>query len=197
MSVAEVSGVPSSGLLAYYELDEASGTISNTGSITGIDGTANGSPTYSTTAIVNNGIDFDGSDYFELGSSLTAWKFLHDGSDWTISFWMKLNSGGIDTGVQNSIMGTGQGGYTEGLDIIGIEEKPVSRSHINAGIYVLGPKVLETMDAGEHCDMPKLFSRLQEKQAGRTIVYPMHEPWLDVGLMDDYLSSDKKNAPDK
>ena len=87
--------------------------------------------------------------------------------------------------------------HTEGPDIIGIEEKPVSRSHINAGIYVLGPKVLETMDAGEHCDMPKLFSRLQEKQAGRTIVYPMHESWLDVGLMDDYLSSDKKNAPDK
>ena len=87
--------------------------------------------------------------------------------------------------------------HTEGPDIIRIEEKPVSRSHINAGIYVLEPRVLEAMNTGEHCDMPKLFCRLQEKQAGRTIVYPMHEPWLDMGLMDDYLSSDKNNVQGK
>ena len=83
---------------------------------------------------------------------------------------------------------------TNGVDIIGFDEKPISRSHINAGIYVLEPRVLETMDAGEHCDMPKFFDRLQSKQTGRTIAYPMHEPWLDVGLIDDYLSSDKKNV---
>jgi dTDP-glucose pyrophosphorylase len=84
--------------------------------------------------------------------------------------------------------------HTEGPDIIEIEEKPVSRSNINAGIYVLEPRALEEMEFGEHCDMPNLFSRLQKKQAGRTIVYPIHEPWLDVGLMNDYQSTDKGNA---
>lgn len=74
---------------------------------------------------------------------------------------------------------------TKGVDIIGFEEKPIARSHINAGIYVLDPSALDTLVAGEHCDMPTLFSRLQE-QAARTIVYPMHEPWLDVGRVDDY-----------
>ena len=69
---------------------------------------------------------------------------------------------------------------TKGVDIIGFEEKPVSRSHINAGIYVLEPHTLDSIGKEEHCDMPLLFSRLQE-QAVRTIVYPMHEPWLDVG----------------
>lgn len=73
---------------------------------------------------------------------------------------------------------------TNGVDIVGFEEKPVSRSHINAGIYVLEPSALEILGNGEHCDMPTLFSRLQEK-AARTIVYPMHEPWLDVGRVDD------------
>lgn len=74
--------------------------------------------------------------------------------------------------------------HTKGVDIIGFEEKPVARSHINAGIYVLEPRALDVLSAGEHCDMPTLFSRLQERSA-RTIVYPMHEPWLDVGRADD------------
>lgn len=73
---------------------------------------------------------------------------------------------------------------TNGVDIVGFEEKPVARSHINAGIYALEPGALDVLNAGEHCDMPTLFMRLQERTA-RTIVYPMHEPWLDVGRKDD------------
>jgi dTDP-glucose pyrophosphorylase len=73
---------------------------------------------------------------------------------------------------------------TNGVDIISFEEKPIARSHINAGIYVLEPMALDALSAGEHCDMPTLFSRLQERTV-RTIVYPMHEPWLDVGRVDD------------
>ena len=73
---------------------------------------------------------------------------------------------------------------TKGVDIIGFEEKPVSRSHINAGIYVLEPHALDLLGKDEHCDMPTLFGRLQQ-QAERAIVYPMHEPWLDVGRPDD------------
>lgn len=73
---------------------------------------------------------------------------------------------------------------TRGVDIVGFEEKPIARSHINAGIYVLNPDALDALGADEFCDMPTLFSRLQD-QAVRTIVYPMHEPWLDVGRADD------------
>ena len=74
--------------------------------------------------------------------------------------------------------------HTQGVDIVSFEEKPVARSHINAGIYVLEPAAVQALKAGEHCDMPTLFSRLQEKSM-RTIVYPMHEPWLDVGRSED------------
>jgi dTDP-glucose pyrophosphorylase len=80
---------------------------------------------------------------------------------------------------------------TKGVDIVGFEEKPVSRSHINAGIYVLEPGALAALNVGEHCDMPTLFSRLKERPA-RTIVYPMHEPWLDVGRADDLERAQKK-----
>jgi dTDP-glucose pyrophosphorylase len=72
----------------------------------------------------------------------------------------------------------------KGVDIVGFEEKPVARSHINAGVYVLEPNALDKLRVGEQCDMPMLFSRMQE-HAERTIVYPMHEPWLDVGRPDD------------
>lgn len=73
---------------------------------------------------------------------------------------------------------------TKGVDIVGFEEKPITRSHINAGVYVLEPRVIDLLSPGEHCDMPALFSRLQDREC-RTIVYPMHEPWLDVGRDDD------------
>lgn len=73
---------------------------------------------------------------------------------------------------------------TNGIDIVGFEEKPIARSHINAGVYVLDPAALNELKAGEHCDMPVLFERLQA-QAMRTVAYPMHEPWLDVGRLED------------
>ena len=50
------------------------------------------------------------------------------------------------------------------------------------------PLALDALGAGERCDMPALFERLQQR-AMRTIVYPMHEPWLDVGRPDDYRSA--------
>jgi dTDP-glucose pyrophosphorylase len=73
---------------------------------------------------------------------------------------------------------------TEGMDIVGFEEKPVIRSHVNAGVYVLEPAALGVLEKGERCDMPTLFTRLREK-GEKTIAYPMHEPWLDLGRPDD------------
>ena len=73
---------------------------------------------------------------------------------------------------------------TDGIDIVGFEEKPVARTHINAGVYALAPEALNSLLVGAPCDMPGLFERLQAK-AMRTVAYPMHEPWLDVGRPDD------------
>lgn len=71
-----------------------------------------------------------------------------------------------------------------GVDITGFEEKPIARSHINAGVYALDPIALDLLSNNARCDMPTLFERLQE-QIKRTVAYPMHEPWLDVGRLDD------------
>jgi dTDP-glucose pyrophosphorylase len=73
---------------------------------------------------------------------------------------------------------------TRGVDIIGFEEKPVVTSQVNAGVYALAPAALDHLVRGQRCDMPTLFQRLSEAGA-RTVVYPMHEPWIDVGRPTD------------
>ena len=73
---------------------------------------------------------------------------------------------------------------SQGVDIVGFEEKPVYRSHVNAGVYVLEPRALRVLERDEACDMPTVFERLQALSE-RTVVYPMHEPWLDVGRPAD------------
>lgn len=74
----------------------------------------------------------------------------------------------------------------KGVEIVGFEEKPIARSHINAGVYVLESCALDVLEKGSHCDMPSLFERLQTT-GQRTVAYPMHEPWLDVGRPEDLL----------
>jgi dTDP-glucose pyrophosphorylase len=83
---------------------------------------------------------------------------------------------------------------TEGVNIIGFDEKPISRSHINAGIYALNPDALGVLENGKACDMPALFRELQARSE-RTIVYPIHEPWLDVGGTDAYTSAQEDAHP--
>jgi len=84
--------------------------------------------------------------------------------------------------------------HTRGVEIVGFEEKPVTRGHINAGVYALDPDALDCLSAGEHCDMPTLFERLQQK-ARLTVAYPMHEPWLDVGRPDDLEQVRRQQPP--
>ena len=74
---------------------------------------------------------------------------------------------------------------TKGLDIVGFEEKPVSRTHVNAGIYALDPDALDCLSQGEHCHMPTVFERLKASER-RTVVYPMHEAWVDFGRPEDF-----------
>jgi len=82
---------------------------------------------------------------------------------------------------------------TKGVDIIGFEEKPIFRSHINAGIYVLSPEALNVLQVKSHCDMPMLFERLKA-EGNRTIAFPMYEQWLDIGRLDDLEKANSENS---
>jgi len=67
----------------------------------------------------------------------------------------------------------------------GIDEKPVQKFFVNAGIYAINPKVLEQIPKNDRFDMPDLMRVLREK--GFNVVgYPVQEYWLDIGKMEDY-----------
>lgn len=70
------------------------------------------------------------------------------------------------------------------FEITSFEEKPIYRSYINAGVYILDPIALDFLNYNERCDMPTLFECL--KNAGQnTLAYPLYESWMDVGRPED------------
>lgn len=70
---------------------------------------------------------------------------------------------------------------TDGVDLVGIREKPVLRHQVNAGIYVLDPLLLDHIPSGEAMDMPSLLLAVRAAHQ-RVAVCPIHEYWCDIGL---------------
>ncbi len=74
---------------------------------------------------------------------------------------------------------------TSGERITSVEEKPVQKFFINAGIYALSPQALAHIPRATYFDMPTLFDRLNSSGA-LTIAFPLREYWLDIGRVEDY-----------
>jgi len=74
---------------------------------------------------------------------------------------------------------------TDGSKIVSIEEKPVHKFFVNAGIYVLSPQVFEYIPKDEFYDMPTLFEDIIHNNL-KSISFPIHEYWLDIGRMSDF-----------
>jgi len=73
----------------------------------------------------------------------------------------------------------------EGHFVSDIEEKPVHSFFVNAGIYVLEPKLINKIDGKSYLDMPNLFET-QIDLGEKVSVFPIHEYWLDIGQLDEY-----------
>lgn len=69
--------------------------------------------------------------------------------------------------------------------LVAIEEKPLHKFFISAGIYVFEPEALEMIPAGTFFDMPCLLEKLL-KENFETAVFPVREYWLDIGRIDDF-----------
>ncbi len=69
---------------------------------------------------------------------------------------------------------------TKGVELASIEEKPIYRHMVNAGVYVIDPQLLTLLTPHQSTDMPSLLQAA--KQSGhRVVVCPIHEYWIDVG----------------
>lgn len=70
-------------------------------------------------------------------------------------------------------------------DIQAIEEKPVQRFIVSAGMYVLSPRVLELVPSDTFFDMPSLFEKMISLGM-RPRSHRMDGYWLDIGRLPDY-----------
>jgi len=73
----------------------------------------------------------------------------------------------------------------KGTRITRLEEKPVSRHFVNAGIYALSPKTLQWIPEHRPYDMPQLLNELIMRR--QTVGgFPLAEYWLDIGRLPDF-----------
>ncbi|MCA1012702.1 nucleotidyltransferase family protein [Halobacillus halophilus] len=69
--------------------------------------------------------------------------------------------------------------------LLSIEEKPIERHFISAGINVISPEVLKKIPQDRFYDMPTLFEEVIEEKRG-VYIFPIREYWLDIGRIADY-----------
>lgn len=73
----------------------------------------------------------------------------------------------------------------EGSHVTRIDEKPVYRHFVNAGIYVIEPAAIRHIPEGRRFDMTDLIDALlvAKEHVGS---FPLREYWLDIGRPEDY-----------
>jgi dTDP-glucose pyrophosphorylase len=74
--------------------------------------------------------------------------------------------------------------------VLGIDEKPTHRFFVNAGIYVISPKVLTQIPKDRHLDMPQLIQQLIDRSSV-TAAFPLREYWLDIGRIEDWEKANR------
>jgi dTDP-glucose pyrophosphorylase len=79
----------------------------------------------------------------------------------------------------------------EESNVTSIVEKPIQKFFVNAGIYVLSPKVFDYIPKNEFYDMPTLFNTFIEKEK-KVISFPIHEYWLDIGRLEEYKKANEE-----
>lgn len=82
---------------------------------------------------------------------------------------------------------------TDGVDLLGIVEKPDYRFFFAAGVYLMNPDILDHLEHGDFCDMPTLINRLIAKDV-RVATFLVREYWLDIGHLDSYAQAQSDHA---
>lgn len=72
---------------------------------------------------------------------------------------------------------------------LGIDEKPMAKHFVAAGIYFLSPEFCALVPENKPMDMPDLLN-LGRGIGLRIGLFPIHEYWIDVGRPDDLDAAD-------
>lgn len=74
---------------------------------------------------------------------------------------------------------------SDGKKITSIVEKPIQHFFVNAGIYVISPRVIQSVGKYQKIDMPTLLEQHMQEHK-KILMFPIHEYWLDIGRIDDF-----------
>ena len=78
----------------------------------------------------------------------------------------------------------------ENVNIKSIVEKPIQKFFVNAGIYILEPELINSVDGLSYIDMPD-FLESQIERGESVGAFPIHEYWLDIGRIEEYKQAHK------
>lgn len=118
--------------------------------------------------IVMNGDLLTKVDFSELLS-------YHDDENAAITMCVREYEYQVPYGVINS----------ENNQVVGVTEKPIEKYFVNAGIYVISPEIVKSLNHNEQLDMPDLINACLAKNE-KIAMFPIHEYWLDIGRMSDF-----------
>lgn len=78
----------------------------------------------------------------------------------------------------------------DGVSIVSLQEKPIRRDFVNAGVYVLEPSVVSGLSKNKKIDMTELIVAHISK--GKVCAFPFHEEWVDLGRPEDLVQAQQK-----
>ena len=80
---------------------------------------------------------------------------------------------------------------SQGLKITKIEEKPIKKTYINAGIYILNKSLIKLVKKNSFLPMTDLFNKIIANNK-KSIVFPLFESWQDFAKPKDLIISKRK-----
>lgn len=80
--------------------------------------------------------------------------------------------------------------HFDGELVLKIEEKPIHSSMVNAGIYLINPKLLSLIPQDTFFDMPVLLEKIILNKY-RVGTFQVQDYWLDIGRRDDFHRAEK------
>ena len=102
------------------------------------------------------------------------------------------NDGTVATAQYEFVVPYGVVHPTDDGQLHSVEEKPVLRYNVAAGIYYLSPEFCDLVPGGEAIDMPALLTR--GRQSGLRIgLFPVHEYWRDIGRPSELEAANHEN----
>ena len=81
----------------------------------------------------------------------------------------------------------------DGNKITNIVEKPVYKSLISAGIYLINPEIIKFIKKGNPYTMPELAIKSIENEK-KVLAYSLFEEWQDIGKKEDYIQAMKAES---